>query len=525
MFSKAKMILPIILIAMAPLSSCSNSPEYSWKVNENISAHFEDNGNYGFILCIEGEGDMPDYESGKDAPWYYRQGRVVELRISEGITRIGDYAFFGCALTGAFIPASVVSIGKEAFREGVNLYVYNEDIILEDDYNLCYYSETCPEGVEIRAYGGDVATSCAAIMADGDVDIMFGWASNITSTGGMVQGTDFIENNGGLVVDESHTRYAARLTDTDICRLVYYWLFDTYFNVSIEHMEKTYEGEENSKLVIAYYSLSSTSGLDETYMNNFKKDLNAFLEENGYHGDISQYWHFVNGVATPWARLNILFIGNSFTYYNDQPSIFNSISSDVGEMVSVSSITNGSETLESWADPNNSQGALVEAALTSSSDYDIIILQEQSTTPINSYNRFLQAVETLQKRINETQDNCEIYLYETWGYEELASSLGCSIPKAEAQIREAYTKVGEETGINVSYVGKAFTYVYENNDLNINLYYSDSKHPSFAGSYLAACVHLGTILHRDPRENTFYGELEEDVASFLASVAYELVFN
>lgn len=52
--------------------------------------------------------------------------------------------------------------------------------------------------IVIRGYSGDVGTTCSEIKKDGDVDIMIGWSStsNITGTGGMEEGTDFIENNG-----------------------------------------------------------------------------------------------------------------------------------------------------------------------------------------------------------------------------------------------------------------------------------------------------------------------------------------
>ena len=83
--------------------------------------------------------------------------------------------------------------------------------------------------ITIRGYDGKVGETCAAIMADGDVDIMVGWSttSNLTGTGGMVEGTDFIENNGGVTIGTKE-RYAARLTDTELGNLVYQWIFAEY---------------------------------------------------------------------------------------------------------------------------------------------------------------------------------------------------------------------------------------------------------------------------------------------------------
>ena len=52
---------------------------------------------------------------------YNRQLKDSEYTIPDGVTTIGDGAFFHCDLTSVTIPSSVTVIGKEAFMGGVKL--------------------------------------------------------------------------------------------------------------------------------------------------------------------------------------------------------------------------------------------------------------------------------------------------------------------------------------------------------------------------------------------------------------------
>lgn len=235
----------------------------------------------------------------------------------------------------------------------------------------------------------------------------------------------------------------------------------------------------------------------------------------------SKYWRVKNGQAVIWDNIKVLFIGNSFTFYSDVPALFQSIAESANESVTVESVTQGSHTLTKFADASDPFGKTVDDKLRASNDYDVVILQEQSTRPINNYNGFLTAVKSLQSKINETQQNCKIYLYSTWGYAEAADSLKITIPQMEERIRAAYDNAAAETDLKVCYVGKAFSKVYAEYT-DINLYFTDNKHQSYAGAFLSACVHAATILDVNPCNTAFTGELDADTAATLKQVAYSV---
>ena len=79
------------------------------------------------VLTIEGEGDIDDYESVTDEdtgevveeilpPWENYKDQIRELYIEDGVTRIGNQAFFDCRyLEKAVVGNTVKIIGEKAF--------------------------------------------------------------------------------------------------------------------------------------------------------------------------------------------------------------------------------------------------------------------------------------------------------------------------------------------------------------------------------------------------------------------------
>lgn len=264
--------------------------------------------------------------------------------------------------------------------------------------------------------------------------------------------------------------------------------------------------------------------------------LRLYLHSAGKPEQPGNYWHFMDNEAVIWETTKVLFIGNSFIYTYDIDQLFAKLAAAAGYDVQVERITIGSHNLSKFADPSDKGGAMVEAALRASRDYDIIVLQEQSTRPITNPDLFEDGVMKLCSRIRQTQDDCQIYLYATWGYPKQAEIRKQSIPEMEAQLRSAYTIAANKAGVRLSPVGEAFTEVYTKHG-DINLYSPDQLHPSYAGAYLSACVHAAKLLGIDPRGSAFDGypvpqdrdgttpEFSRETAEILQNAAYSIVFK
>jgi hypothetical protein len=221
---------------------------------------------------------------------------------------------------------------------------------------------------------------------------------------------------------------------------------------------------------------------------------------------------------------SILFICNSYTYYNDMPTaIFKEFAVAAGHSVTVKAITKGAWTLEKFADPADEYGAKVEAALSGDTKYDYVILQEQSLRPAADPERFFAAVENLAARIRKT--GAKPLLYATWGRHSGSADLekmGWTNETMTYKLAASYAAIGEKLDIPVMHVGLAFREIYTG-DSGIDLYNPDLSHPSFAGSYLAASVIYQTIFNENVPKWT--GSLSAADAALLRQTAKKHVTN
>ncbi len=224
---------------------------------------------------------------------------------------------------------------------------------------------------------------------------------------------------------------------------------------------------------------------------------------------------------------SILFIGNSYTYYNDMPTaIFEKIAEAAGYDVEVTAITKGAYTLHQFADPSDTYGAQVEAALSGSKTYDFVILQEQSVRPATEdAPDFYASVRDLVERIERT--GATPILYSTWGRKAGNSTLdtyGWTNESMTWKLAAAYQAIGDELDIAVSHVGLSFFDVYTNRGA-IELYDGDKTHPSYVGSYLAAMTLFATIFEWNPTKVEYRGDLSEEQAAILCEAARKAAFD
>ena len=126
-------------------------------------------------LYISGEGNINDFEqsyynSSYDTPWYFYRENINTVKISNDITRIGDYAFCDCAnITSITIQNSVTSIGYAVFAncESLKSITIPDSVtrIGEFTFSGCesLKSITIPNGV--TSIGGSVFEDCTSLTS------------------------------------------------------------------------------------------------------------------------------------------------------------------------------------------------------------------------------------------------------------------------------------------------------------------------------------------------------------------------
>jgi hypothetical protein len=68
------------------------------------------------VLTITGSGAMSNWNYQNYAPWYSHRDKIVSVKVNEGVTSVGKYAFISCSvLESAELPNSVTTIGESGF--------------------------------------------------------------------------------------------------------------------------------------------------------------------------------------------------------------------------------------------------------------------------------------------------------------------------------------------------------------------------------------------------------------------------
>ena len=191
----------------------------------------------------------------------------------------------------------------------------------------------------------------------------------------------------------------------------------------------------------------------------------------------------------------ILFVGNSYTYYNDMPQqIFASGAAAAGLELEVTAVTRGGWTLEKFADPENEEGQRLRAVI-AGQRYDYVVLQEQSCRPVTEPEKFFAGVGALKELLSKQAER--FVLYATWGRKPgngKLAELGLTNEEMTEQLAVAYEKAGKRFGMPVAHAGRAFAKCRAGNP-EAELYDPDGSHPSLLGSEIAAETILAEILH------------------------------
>ncbi|MBQ7375872.1 MAG: hypothetical protein IJW52_03210 [Clostridia bacterium] len=194
--------------------------------------------------------------------------------------------------------------------------------------------------------------------------------------------------------------------------------------------------------------------------------------------------------------MKILFIGNSYTFYNDMPKMLAELGVENGKELEVDSVTRGGRKLyENLVSGDEYNSKILE--LIAKKSYDVLILQEQSYFALVDYAEFERGVRGLVELVGAKR----VILYATWGRKagcDLLPKYGWSSAEMGEKLFAAYSSAAKACGAEVSPVGLCFNKINAIGDFE--LYHPDLSHPSRLGTVIGVLCHYKKIFGELPEK-------------------------
>jgi hypothetical protein len=213
--------------------------------------------------------------------------------------------------------------------------------------------------------------------------------------------------------------------------------------------------------------------------------------------------------------VNILFIGNSYTYVNSLPQILVGVSASAGEIVSTDSYTVGSYTLEKHFNDSLAIRKIRKG------DWDYVVLQEYSQGPSAPIEEVEKKVfpyaRKLDSLIHRYSPNARTLFYVTWGRKNgdkarcPAWPPVCTYAGMDSLTCLRYKQLAKMNNAGLVPVGQVWKYIREHYSW-MELYWPDNSHPTELGSYAGACCFYSVIFGKSPMNIKYNYTLSEDDA-------------
>lgn len=229
-------------------------------------------------------------------------------------------------------------------------------------------------------------------------------------------------------------------------------------------------------------------------------------------------------VGTP---ASVIYIGNSFFYFNN--GINSHVSGLLGGMKPARTIRSSLVTISGsgfdWHDvdsyfrpnaigrysfnPDNSITFNKRERL-----FDAAVMMDCSQCPLHPDLKDIFVRDAKAHAETVRKHGAEPVFFMSWAYQDK--------PEMTAQLAEAYTKAGNDNEALVIPAGLAFARVVAQRP-DIGLYIADKRHPTLAGSYLAAATTYGALFKASPVESSYDAGLDPATARYLRTAAWESV--
>ena len=183
--------------------------------------------------------------------------------------------------------------------------------------------------------------------------------------------------------------------------------------------------------------------------------------------------------ARPGSR--ILFLGNSYTFFNRMPAMVKAMADTKGLRPDVHMHAAPAASLQSHWNDRRARSNMEGTA------WDFVILQDQSATPVRAPERTMEFGEKWCSLVRAAKGTPILML--TWGKR---GASGTPDPQEQKALLETYLKLARREKAALAPVSIAWENCLKRHP-GIQLYQPDGRHPTEEGSYLTACVIYFTL--------------------------------
>ena len=199
--------------------------------------------------------------------------------------------------------------------------------------------------------------------------------------------------------------------------------------------------------------------------------------------------------------LRVLFVGNSYVYYNNLAQMIGLITDSMDTKIICKKSTIGAATLEQhW---NGSRG-LKSKQIIAKNKFDIVVIQDNSKWPLEHKDSLLFFGHLFCDYIKS--NGAKPYIYNTWAREKT--------PETQSAINDVYNELGKIENATIVPVGASWGLARKTMP-SMNLFHSDGSHPSAMGTFLIALNFIKKMTGTLPKKYaTVYNYFDKDGETF-----------
>ncbi len=223
-------------------------------------------------------------------------------------------------------------------------------------------------------------------------------------------------------------------------------------------------------------------------------------------------------------KLNVLFIGNSYTHGHNMPKIFEALANSKGKDVFADSIAVSGSSLKGHCDRERTWEKI------KSKKWDVVFIQgfsRELAQPFDTIEKkTLPYAQQIVDSVKKNNKCVELFLYMTWGYKigYEHESYNLTYDDMQENIRKGYNLLSEKLDIPLAPVGMVWK-DFRTNHPTDELYQGDNQHPTPNGSFLASCTFYAAIFKESPLGGLFPKAVNQVAATAIQKTVDKIVLN